>query len=268
MAINNERAIMSSTGASAARQITRRHIVPAARGTARGDPLRLPPNLNGWYPRWGKAVFDRVIAAAASLVLAPVAAITAVAIRRKLGRGMIFRQVRIGRYGRTFTIYKFRTMLPDRRQASDRRGLARTDGAERRQAHKTDDDPRLTPLGRTLRATSLDELPQLLNVLRGEMSIVGPRPEVATVAERHYEGWQHRRHLVKPGITGLWQVTMRGRGDDGQMYRHTAIDIDYIERLSLRTDVQILVATARSLVRLPSRRPASRSHGERPERPS
>jgi len=113
-------------------------------------------------------------------------------------------------------IYKFRTMRPDRRQA-----VLPYSGPDRRVCHETDNDPRHTPLGRFLRKYSLDELPQLWNVLVGDMSLVGPRPELVEVVER-YESWQRERHRVKPGLTGLWQVTCRGEGSPTSMSRSTS----------------------------------------------
>ena len=126
----------------------------------------------------------------------PILVAVAVAIRVKLGPGVVYRQQRIGRHGRTFTMYKFRTMAPDRRRA-----WRPFDGFDRRQCHKRDDDPRHTAFGRFLRRTSLDELPQFWNVVKGDMSLVGPRPELVEVVAR-YQRWQHCRHHVKPGITG------------------------------------------------------------------
>ncbi|MGE0878835.1 MAG: sugar transferase [Acidimicrobiia bacterium] len=213
------------------------------------DPLELPVNLNSRYAAWGKPVFDRVVGTAAFVVLSPVLGVTAVAVRRKLGKGCLFRQRRVGQYGKPFTIFKFRTMLPDRRSGVDRRSEPRSDAVDRRVAHKTDADPRLTPFGRRLRKASLDELPQLVNVLKGEMSLVGPRPELSSVVVQHYRDDQHRRHVVKPGLTGLWQVTMRGQGNDGEMYRHTDIDLEYVEKMSFRTDLKILAATVRTIVK-------------------
>jgi lipopolysaccharide/colanic/teichoic acid biosynthesis glycosyltransferase len=148
---------------------------------------------------------------------------------------VVLRQRRIGMGGRPFTVYKFRTMHADRRRDDD--GYA---GPDRRRTHKSADDPRLTATGRLLRRLSLDELPQLVNVLRGEMSLVGPRPELPVVVERHYADWQHRRHAVKPGLTGLWQVSERG---NGMMHEHVDVDLDYVDQVSLGTDLRILLRT-------------------------
>ena len=175
------------------------------------------------------------MAALLLLVVSPVLIAVAVAILFALGRPLVLRQPRIGHGGNVFLTLKFRTMRPDRRQ-QDPGGWA---GADRRLTHKSAQDPRLVPVGRFLRKWSLDELPQLLNVLRGEMSLVGPRPEMVAIVQR-YAGWQHKRHLVKPGVTGLWQVSARG---DGMMHERTDVDLEYIARLSLKQDLKILVLT-------------------------
>ena len=104
---------------------------------------------------------------------------------------------------------------------------------------KIKNDPRITKVGRLLRRTSIDELPNLWNVLKGDMSLVGPRPEMVAIVAR-YEPWQHQRHVGKPGVTGLWQISARG---DIPMHEATHIDIDYVEHISLRTDIEILAKT-------------------------
>jgi lipopolysaccharide/colanic/teichoic acid biosynthesis glycosyltransferase len=194
------------------------------------------------YERVVKPVLDRVIAALLVALVLPVLAVTALAVWVTLGSPIMLKQMRVGRHGRTFGMFKFRTMHPDRRlhQRSDYQG------PERRKTHKSLDDPRHTRLGRKLRKTSLDELPQLLNVLRGDMSLIGPRPELAAIVDQ-YHSWQHARHTVKPGITGLWQVTERPNG--AMMHECTEIDLDYIERLSLRTDMAIVIKTPLALLR-------------------
>jgi lipopolysaccharide/colanic/teichoic acid biosynthesis glycosyltransferase len=201
----------------------------------------LPPlDVRSEYERTVKPVLDFMVAAVLLLLFAPVLAAVALAVRLQLGKGVLFRQERVGLDGQPFTVYKFRTMRHDRRAAD-----CSFAGTDRRQAHKCDDDPRHTSLGRLLRKLSLDELPQLVNVLRGEMSIVGPRPELVSVVAA-YEPWQHRRHRVKPGLTGLWQVTTRGQGR--LMKDDTQVDLDYVECISLRTDATILVKTVPVLV--------------------
>ena len=228
------------------------------------------------YERRVKPAFDKAVAAALLVVLSPLLVAIAIAVRVKLGPGVLYRQERIGQGGETFSMLKFRTMHPDRRRSTsgelraDRRFGADRRGAERRQqqrafegpdrrsgldrrqgerrapeatrrrTHKTPDDPRHTRLGRFLRASSLDELPQLVNVLRGELSLVGPRPELPEVVAS-YEPWQHARHAAKPGLTGLWQTTERANGEP--MHLHVDKDLEYIERLSARTDLSILLVT-------------------------
>lgn len=208
--------------------------VPASRTDAPVLPLR--PHRAGRYERYAKRTLDVTVAVVALLVLLPVLALVASAVLVRLGRPVFFRQERIGLNGRSFRVLKFRTMGMDRR---GREGERHWSGPDRRQTHKSAHDPRHTELGRLLRKTSLDELPQLWNVLRGDMSIVGPRPELAEVVAR-YSDWQHHRHVVRPGLTGLWQISARG---GRPMHEVTHIDLEYVERLSLRTDLRILLRT-------------------------
>jgi len=194
----------------------------------------------GLYVDVVKPTLDRVFALVMLAILSPVILLAALALRCTLGRGIIYRQRRVGRDGVLFTVLKFRTMQPDRRQ---RHVSVERD---RRVTHKSPDDPRHTRLGRVMRATGIDELPQLVNVLRGEMSIVGPRPELPTVVER-YEPWEHARHVVKPGITGLWQIRERGRGV--RMQECVDIDLEYVDSIGCWTDLRILAATPHHLLR-------------------
>ncbi|MEO1065190.1 MAG: sugar transferase [Actinomycetota bacterium] len=191
------------------------------------------------YTRWAKPAFDRLVAATLLLVLAPLFALVAIGVRLTMGRGVIFRQSRVGRHGEDFTILKFRTMHHDRR----RRVLA-IDFVDRRLTHKSAHDPRHTRFGRFLRASSIDELPQLVNVLRGEMSLVGPRPEVSEVADAH--GFRfHPRHDVLPGITGPWQISpLRCE----LLCENLDLDVEYVNEVSFRTDVDILARTVQDVV--------------------
>lgn len=175
------------------------------------------------YRRYGKRFFDVVIVIPALVVLAPVMAIIALLIRIKLGPGVFFRQQRPGLYGKPFTMLKFRTM---------------TDACDA-QGNLLPDDQRLTPFGRFLRSTSLDELPELLCVLRGEMSLVGPRPLLMQYLER-YTPEQRRRHEVLPGITGLAQFNGRNALSWEQKF---AYDVQYVDQLSFWLDVKILFLT-------------------------
>jgi lipopolysaccharide/colanic/teichoic acid biosynthesis glycosyltransferase len=193
------------------------------------------------YERYVKPTMDRVVAAMLLMVLAPVMLLSALAVFASVGRPLLLWQSRIGHRGVPFRMWKFRTMHPDRR---GRHGPY--DGPDRRMTHKSLHDPRHTRVGRMLRKLSIDELPQLVNVLKGEMSLVGPRPELAVVAES-YLPWQRTRHTVKPGVTGLWQTTARGEG----RLLHDCIDLDlrYIEQLSFRRDIAIMLRTPVALLR-------------------
>lgn len=199
--------------------------------------LPLPPPQTA-YRRLVKPMVDRLLGTVLFLLAVPVMALVALAVWATLGSPVIIRQQRIGQHGAAFTMLKFRTMHPCRRERPDRPAPA---GIERRVTHKSPHDPRLTRLGRVLRKASLDELPQLWHVVRGQMSLVGPRPELAQVVSG-YEKWQHDRHVVKPGLTGLWQVTERNNGT--LMHEHVEVDIAYIQQISLKTDLRILMRTA------------------------
>ncbi len=200
------------------------------------------PELSG-VRHLAKAIFDRSVAACALIVLAPVLLGVAVAVRLSGGGGpALFRQVRIGVGGRRFVLWKFRTMTVDAEERlADVAHLNEHDGV----LFKIVNDPRLTPLGRVLRRWSIDELPQLWNVLRGEMSIVGPRPPLPTEVER-YDTKIRRRLLVKPGLTGLWQVSGRARLPWDEAVR---LDLYYIENWSPSLDAVILAKTLVAVVR-------------------
>lgn len=202
--------------------------------------LLSPPELGG-PRRVIKAVADRGAALLAVLVLLPVLLAIALLIRLDSRGPALFVQTRVGRHGRAFRIYKFRTMFVD----AEERLTALTalnDGAG--PLFKMRSDPRITRVGRFLRRTSLDELPQLLNVVTGDMSIVGPRPPLpAEVAQ--YDPVTRRRLLVQPGITGLWQV--HGRSDLS-WEESSRLDVRYVENWSLGFDLSILVRTVRAVV--------------------
>ena len=198
-----------------------------------------PQGALPWQSRYAvtvKPILDRVGAACLFVVSAPVMALIAAAVRCTLGPKTVLRQERVGLGGTRFDVLKFRTMLPDRRRAD-----VPFRGRDRRVSHKSAEDPRHTPVGRWLRRWGLDELPQLWNVLRGEMSLIGPRPELPSVIDRHYEPHHHRRHLVRPGLTGLWQVTTRHKGE--LMYEFVELDLEYVESLSFRRDMSIAFET-------------------------
>ena len=185
---------------------------------------------------FAKSVFDRVAAAVGLLLLSPL--LLGVAIMIRLGsRGpAIFRQERTGRDGRPFRIYKFRTMVQGaERQLDGLRSLNEGAGP----LFKLRDDPRITRLGRLLRRTSIDELPQLINVLKGEMSLVGPRPALPAETAQYNE-WMRRRLHVLPGLTGLWQVSGRSALSWEDSVR---VDLQYVNNWNLRLDAAILLRT-------------------------
>lgn len=186
------------------------------------------------YVQVVKPAIDFIGGLILTIVTLPICLIVAFLVYRDLGNPIILKQQRVGRGGRLFNVYKFRSMEPDRRA-----GPPDFVGADRRVSHKDANDPRLTDLGRFMRRWSLDELPQLWNVVLGDMSLVGPRPEMVQIVEQ-YEPWQHQRHVVKPGVTGLWQVSARG---DLPMHEATDIDIDYVDSISFAKDLEILLRT-------------------------
>jgi lipopolysaccharide/colanic/teichoic acid biosynthesis glycosyltransferase len=179
-----------------------------------------------------RRVFD-VIGALFMLAAAlPILLAAALAILLEDGRPIFFRQRRVGRFGRIFTIYKLRTMRREKCVDS----FSPTTGR----------DPRITRVGYWLRRSSIDELPQLVNILRGEMAFVGPRPEMPFVV-RQYEAWQHLRYLVTPGVTGFWQTTCRSTVPL-HLPEATMLDLDYIRQASHKTDLAVLVKTIRTLI--------------------
>lgn len=183
-----------------------------------------------------KRVFDIAVSAALLVLLSPVLALVALAVKLSSPGPLLFRQVRAGEHGRRFTIYKFRSMVANAESLQPALvGANEMTGP----VFKIRADPRLTRIGRVLRRTSLDELPQLWNVLKGEMSIVGPRPAVPSEVAR-YESWQRRRLSMKPGLTCLWQVSGRSSIAFDRWMR---LDLEYIETWSLGLDLRILIRT-------------------------
>lgn len=191
------------------------------------------------HARWehiAKRTLDLVVAIPAAIVLVLIAVPIGIAIRRDSPGPVFFGTKRFGIGGRTITIYKFRSMQRDAEtHLEEARHLSNTQGP----SFKAADDPRITPVGRWLRRTSLDELPQVLNVLRGDMSIVGPRP-VQSIDFRGYEDALAIRNEVKPGLTGLWQVSGRSNLPFLEMAR---LDLYYARRWSPWMDIVILVRT-------------------------
>jgi exopolysaccharide biosynthesis polyprenyl glycosylphosphotransferase len=183
-----------------------------------------------------KRLIDVVGAAVGLVILSPVFLVAAILIRVRDGSPVIFRQTRVGLHGRPFTILKFRTMVPDAEERlHEVAHLNELEGA----AFKATDDPRMSPLGRKLRRTSIDELPQLWNVLKGEMSLVGPRPPLRSEVVE-YDVWHRRRLSMKPGITGLWQVESRR---EPSFDRWVELDLSYIDHWTLWLDLSILLRT-------------------------
>lgn len=187
-----------------------------------------------------KRGMDLVIAGTALVLLSPLMLIVAALIRLTMGRPVIFGHDRIGHDGHVFRCYKFRTMIVDADEAL-RKYLKANPQAEKewRETQKLKDDPRVTPLGRFLRKTSIDELPQIMNILRGDMSCVGPRPVVSAELARY--GASALDYLrARPGLTGAWQVS--GRTLLGYEER-VALDADYVRHWSISKDLRILVKT-------------------------
>ncbi len=197
--------------------------------------------------QWWKNVFDRLMAAFIMVVLSPLMVVVALIIKLDSPGSAIFRREQIGKNGRKFTLYKFRTMqannddseyksyitkyvLEDAPYTVDQNGQA---------VYKVTNDPRVTRVGDWLRKTNLDELPQFINVLKGDMSAIGPRPDIP-FAVNLYSDWHRQRFQVKPGITGLWQVSKRkGLSFDNMVQ----LDIEYINKQSFLLDTKIFLQT-------------------------
>ncbi|MFN3257616.1 MAG: sugar transferase [Ilumatobacter sp.] len=217
---------------------TRLSVVPQLESASPLEPMRPVTFRPSLYTRVVKPSFDRTAGFAGLVVAAVPMAIISIVILVSMGRPVLFRQRRVGLDGEVFEVLKFRTMRPDRRNS------ALDVIYDRRETHKTVHDPRHTAVGRVLRRYSLDELPQLINVVRGEMSIVGPRPELEHVVASYRPGLE-QRHLVRPGLTGLWQISARG---EGPMHENGRWDLDYVEQVSWRTDLKILVKTPAAML--------------------
>ena len=176
-----------------------------------------------FYRKYGKRIFDLCLTIPAFVVLSPVMGVTAVLVAVKLGRPVLFTQKRPGYQEKIFRMYKFRSMTDER----DKDG------------NLLPDEVRLTPFGEKLRSTSLDELPELLNILKGDMSLVGPRPLLVQYLPL-YNKRQHRRHDVRPGITGLAQINGRNSISWEEKFEY---DVQYVENLSFKGDIKILFDT-------------------------
>ena len=188
-----------------------------------------------------KRAVDVVVSAAALIVLSPFVLVIAILIKLQDRGPVLFRQTRIGLHGRPFTMVKFRTMIPDAEAQLD--GLAARNEIEG-PAFKLSDDPRVTRVGRQLRRTSLDEVPQFWNALVGQMSVVGPRPPLPGELAR-YDLWHRRRLSMKPGLTGLWQVSAR-RIEDFDHW--VELDLSYIDDWSFMLDLKIMLRTVPAML--------------------
>ena len=219
----------------------------AGTATVASPLLQWRPAVGGWIKR----VLDVLLAGTALIVLAPVLVVVWLVVRLDSPGPAVFRQERLGREARPFTMLKFRTMRVDCDDAIHRSYVTQLLTQDSPQAggstglFKLERDPRITRVGRVLRATSLDELPQLFNVVRGQMSLVGPRPVLAWEADL-YEERHWARFQVPPGLTGLWQVEGRSRLT---MRQALELDLTYVQRRGVLLDIAIILRTVPALLR-------------------
>jgi exopolysaccharide biosynthesis polyprenyl glycosylphosphotransferase len=199
------------------------------------------PLIEG-VPRLVKRVFDISVSLVLLLLLLPAGLVIGLAVRLDSPGPAIISQERVGENGRLFKMLKYRTMLADADERIEE--VLRHDNSGRL-IHKSQNDPRVTTVGHVLRRFSLDELPQLVNVLKGDMSLVGPRPEMPWLVER-YESWQRKRFAVPQGITGWWQINGRS---DKPMHLHTEDDLYYVFNYSLWLDILILIRTPWAVIK-------------------
>jgi exopolysaccharide biosynthesis polyprenyl glycosylphosphotransferase len=191
---------------------------------------------------WAKGAIDRIVAAFLLLLFSPVFLVLAIVVRRDSPGPAFFTQTRSGLDGKPFRMYKFRTMVL---AAETLLAELMADNEGAGPLFKLTDDPRTTRIGKLLRRTSLDELPQLLNVVKGDMSLIGPRPGLPNETDQ-YDEWIRRRLRVKPGMTGAWQVSGRSNLSWQDSVR---LDIDYVDNWTLRDDFRIVAKTARAVIR-------------------
>ncbi len=199
------------------------------------------PAIDG-FQRLAKRAFDMVFATIALILVAPIMVVIAIAVKIDSPGPIIFKQERVGENERIFRMYKFRSMYHN---AELHQAKVDTFTADGKVIHKHAHDPRVTKVGCFIRTTSLDELPQLINILKGEMSLVGPRPEMPFLV-KEYELWQHKRFAVPQGLTGWWQIN--GRSDKPMQY-YTTEDLYYIQNYSLWFDIRIMWRTVGTLVK-------------------
>jgi exopolysaccharide biosynthesis polyprenyl glycosylphosphotransferase len=222
------------------------HDVAATRLTVRAlgrfPVIYVEPAIRDGWRAHAKRSFDVVVSAVALVMASPVLLVAALAVKLDSPGPVLFRQHRVGRDGRIFEVLKLRTMHVDAEERlAELLHLNEADGPLFKLRH----DPRVTRVGRVLRTTSVDELPQLVNVLRGDMSLVGPRPALP----REVAAWApelHQRLRVLPGITGAWQVSGRS---DASFDEYARLDLSYVDNWSLLTDLSILVRTVPAVLR-------------------
>ncbi len=183
----------------------------------------------GVYEKLFKRPLDFLCALFAIIVLSPIMLVTAILVRVKLGSPILFKQERPGKDGKIFRLYKFRTMLPPQDGVID----------------PTKDAERLTPFGKKLRSTSLDELPELFNIIRGDMAIVGPRPLLTRYLNR-YTPTQARRHEVRPGFTGMAQINGRNAISWEEKF---AWDVKYVDKVTFLVDLKIILGTVKTVLK-------------------
>lgn len=196
------------------------------------DTVVYTKRSNKIYLYFVKPMIDFFVSLLLLILVAPILLIIALLIKLDSRGPVIFKQARIGKDGREFFIYKFRTMyvhVPNQGRSP-----------------VSEDDPRITRVGRFLRKTSLDELPQLFNILKGDMSLVGPRPEQKMIVDQYYTDYEMQRFLVKPGITGLWQISM---DRTKPIHENLQYDFYYIQNVSFKLDMRIILMTFRVLVK-------------------
>lgn len=192
--------------------------------------------------KYVKSIVDMVGAVVGIVILSPLSLLIALSIKLHDGGPVLFKQIRVGKNGKPFVFYKFRTMNVD---AEDQKEALKHLNDMSGPVFKISDDPRVTRVGRFLRRTSMDELPQFYNILKGDMSLVGPRPPLPSEVEQ-YDEWQRRRLTIKPGLTCLWQVNGRNNIDFDKWVK---LDLEYIDNWSLWLDFKIMTKTIPAILK-------------------
>lgn len=199
------------------------------------DPKRVKAKR---FYHFVKRIFDIILSISGLLILSPLMAVIAYKIKEEDGGPVFYKQIRVGKNGKYFEMYKFRSMVPNAEQLLEKlKNQNEINGA----MFKMKNDPRITKVGRFIRKHSLDELPQLVNVIKGNMSLVGPRPPLPSEVEQ-YDEYDMQRLLVMPGCTGLWQTTERNNVDFDGMVK---LDLKYIENAGLLEDIKIIILTVK-----------------------